>query len=209
MESIYIKTFFIISIILFLVGFFWPLIIVKKSGKDPHGTHEGASILTRLSSVSIFLWLGFIIFFLFFNKILESLWRFDFISNDCLVLIGMITIAIGFIFEVLGILALGINFRIELPTDETELITSGIYRIMRNPIVFGIFVLVIGTFFIIPTAITLLIGIFNIITFNSKAIDEERYLLSKFGKKYRDYRNSVGRYLPFRISKKLEKIFLN
>jgi len=68
-EPIYIKYFFIISIILFLVGFFWPLVIVKKSGKDPHGTHEGASILTRLSSVSIFLWLGFIISYLFFNYI--------------------------------------------------------------------------------------------------------------------------------------------
>ena len=201
-EPIYIKYFFIISIILFLVGFFWPLVIVKKSGKDPHGTHEGASILTRLSSVSIFLWLGFIISYLFFNYILESFLRLELLSNDILVLIGMITISIGFILEILGILALGINFRIELPTDDIELITSGIYRVMRNPIVFGIFLLVIGSFLIIPTGITLLIGIFNIITFNSKAIDEEKYLLRKFGEEYRNYKNSVGRYLPFKIVKK-------
>jgi len=119
-----------------------------------------------------------------------------------LVLIGMITISIGFILEILGILALGINFRIELPTDDIELITSGIYRVMRNPIVFGIFLLVIGSFLIIPTGITLLIGIFNIITFNSKAIDEEKYLLRKFGEEYRTYKNSVGKYLPFKIVKK-------
>ncbi len=203
METIFIKNFFIISIFLFLIGFFWPLIIVKKSGKNPHGTHKGASVLTRLSSVSIFLWLGFIISYIFFNYILERFLRFEFLSNDFLVLTGMIIISIGFIFEILGILALGINFRIELPTDDTELITSGIYRVMRNPIVFGIFLLVIGSFLIIPTGITLLIGIFNIFTFNSKAIAEEKYLLSKFGEDYRNYKNSVGRYLPFRIAKKI------
>ncbi len=202
-EPIYIKSFFIISIILFLIAFFWPLIIVKKSGKNPHGTHEGASILTRLSSVSIFLWLGFIIFYLFFYNIFESLWRFEFLSTDILILIGMFIISVGFLFEILGIVALGINFRIELPTDDTELITSGIYRVMRNPIVFGIFLLVIGTFLIIPTGITLLIGIFNIITFNSKAIDEENFLGTKFGEDYRNYKNRVGRYLPFRIARKI------
>lgn len=48
----------------------------------------------------------------------------------------MILIIIGFVFEILKIKELGINFRIELPKGETELITSGLYRVMRNPIVF-------------------------------------------------------------------------
>ena len=114
----------------------------------------------------------------------------------------MILISIGFLFEILGIIALGLNFRIELPTDDTELITSGIYRIMRNPIVFGIFLLVIGSFLIVPTIIVLLICIFNVLTFNSKAIDEEKFLLRRFGEDYKNYMNEVGRYLPFRIGRK-------
>ncbi len=113
-------------------------------------------------------------------------------------------ISLGFLFEILGINALGINFRIELPTDDTELITYGIYRIMRNPIVFGIFLLVIGSFLIIPTVIALFICIFNILTFNSKAIDEERFLLQAFGEDFKNYLNKVGRYLPFRISRNKE-----
>ena len=108
-------------------------------------------------------------------------------------------ILLGFLFEIFGIVALGTNFRIELPTDDTELVTSGIYRIMRNPIVFGIFLLVIGSFLIIPTLFVLLICIFNIITFNSKAIDEEKFLLQRFGENYNNYMKKVGRYLPFKI----------
>ncbi|MFX1593561.1 MAG: methyltransferase family protein [Promethearchaeota archaeon] len=176
--------------------------MVKKSGKNPHGTHEGSLLLTRLSSVSIFLWLGLIIFYIFFNNLIENLWRLFFLSNDISIIIGMIMILLGFLFEILGIIALGLNFRIELPTDDTELITSGIYRIMRNPIVFGIFLLVIGSFLIIPTIIVLLICVFNILTFNSKAIDEEKFLLKRFGEDFKNYLNKVGRYLPFRISRK-------
>ncbi|MDX1798487.1 MAG: isoprenylcysteine carboxylmethyltransferase family protein [Candidatus Lokiarchaeia archaeon] len=122
-----------------------------------------------------------------------------FLSNDVSIIIGMIMILLGFLFEIFGIVALGTNFRIELPTDDTELVTSGIYRIMRNPIVFGIFLLVIGSFLIIPTLFVLLICIFNIITFNSKAIDEEKFLLQRFGENYNNYMNKVGRYLPFKI----------
>ncbi len=200
----FIKYFFIICIILFLVGFFWPIILVKKSGKNPHGTHEGSLLLTRLSSVSIFLWLGLIILYIFLNSIIERLWRLNFLSNDMSIIIGMIMISVGFLFEILGIRALGINFRIELPTDDTELITSGIYRFMRNPIVFGIFLLVIGSFLIIPTVISLFISFFNILTFNSKAIDEERFLLQTFGEDFKIYFNKVGRYLPFKSSRKLD-----
>ena len=175
---------------------------MKKSGGDPHGSHEGSNILTQLSSVSIFLWLFFIISYIFFNNVLEHLWLLNFLSNDMLIISGVVSIFIGFLFEILGIIALGINFRIELPTEETELITSGVYRIMRNPIVFGIFLLVIGTFFIIPTLIGLFICMFNILNFNSKAIDEEKFLLRRFGKEYENYRNKVGRYLPFKIGTK-------
>lgn len=175
---------------------------MKKSGNDPHGTHEGSSVLTRLSSVSIFLWLTIIILYIFLNNLIENLWRLDFLSNNVLITTGMIIISIGYLFETLGIIALGINFRIENPTDETELVTSGIYSIIRNPIVFGIFLLVIGSFLIIPIVIVLLICIFNIITFYSKTIDEEKFLLQRFGEDYKNYCIKVGRYLPYKIRKK-------
>lgn len=200
-ETAYIKIFFIISLILFLIGFLWPLIIVKKSGNNPHGMHEGASTLTHLSSLSILLWLSLIILYIFFNNLIENVLYLDFLANNPLIITGMISVSVGFLFEIFGILALGKNFRIELPIDETELITTGIYRIMRNPIVFGIFLLVIGTFLIIPTVIVFVICIFNLLTFNAKVIDEEKFLLRRFGKVYSDYRNNVGRYLPF-ISKR-------
>ncbi len=200
-ETIYIKWFLIVSLIVFIIGFIWPLIAVKRKGNNPHGTHEGASALTRLSSVSIFLWLGLIISYLFFNNLIETFWRLDFLSNTLFIITGMVSISVGFLLDLLGTITLGTNFRIELPTDETELVTHGIYRLTRNPIVLGVFLLVIGTFFIIPTVIVLLISIFNVLTFNAKAIDEEKFLHRRFGLEYEDYTRKVGRYFSFKLGR--------
>ncbi|MFX1450925.1 MAG: methyltransferase family protein [Promethearchaeota archaeon] len=201
-ESFYIKIYFVIVIISFLIGMIAPIILIRKKGMDPHGTHGDASILTRLSAVTIMLWIAFIILYLFMDEIIGNFWIIDFLAADVFIIIGMILIGLGFIFEILGIIALGENFRIELPVEETKLITTGIYRLMRNPIVFGIFLLMIGSFFTIPTIINLIIGIMNIITFNSKAIDEEKFLSKRFGNKFEEYKNKVGRYLPFSIKNK-------
>ncbi len=200
-ETLTIQIFFIIVIFLFLLGFIWPLIVVKKRSKNPHGTHEGASILTKLSGVSIFFWLGLICFYFFFPQIIRNILFFNLIYSNIAVIIGMIIISIGFLFELMGIIALGENFRIEFPIEEIELITSGIYKFMRNPIVFGIFLLVAGTFIIIPNILTLFSMIFNILTFDSKAKDEERFLTKTFGEEYLQYKNKVGRYFPFNIKR--------
>jgi protein-S-isoprenylcysteine O-methyltransferase Ste14 len=56
----------------------------------------------------------------------------------------------------------------------------------------------------IPDIFTLAALIFNVVTFNSKAKDEERFLLARFGKKFEEYKSQVGRYfpIPLKISKK-------
>ena len=198
-ENNIINIFLIIVIILFLIGVIIPMILIKKRGKDPHGTHEGYSLLSKLTFLSISFWIIYILLKILFIEVWGNFWRFDLLIFDFLIISGFIIIVLGFIFEVLGMISLGINFRIELPKEETELITSGIYRVMRNPIVFGIFLLVIGTFLVMPDIFTLATLIFNVLTFNSKAIDEESFLFARFGKKFEDYKDHVGRYFPIRL----------
>lgn len=198
-ENNIVNAFLIIVIVLFLLGLVVPLILIKKRGEDPHGTHDGFSILSKLTFLSISFWIIYILLRILFNEVWGNFWTFDFFSFDFLIISGFVIITLGFVFEVLGTITLGINFRIELPKEETELVTSGIYRVMRNPIVFGVFLLVIGSFLLIPDIFTLIALIFNIATFNSKAKDEERFLIDRFGKLYEDYMGQVGRYFPIRL----------
>ena len=200
-ELLNIQIFLVIVLIFFLIGLMVPLIIIRRKGKDPHGTHKGYSIIARLSSATIFIWIINIVLFIFFYNLIELIWIFTFLSVDIFIIIGIISVTVGFIIEILGIQALGINFRIELPKEETELITSGIYKLMRNPIAFGLFLIIIGTFLLIPNVLTLIITIANIIVFDTKVRDEEKFLLARFGKTYEDYQRKVGRYFPFSIKK--------
>lgn len=200
-DKIFIKIFFIIVIALFLLGMIVPMVLVNRKGMDPHGTHEEASLLTRLTSVSIMIWLIYVILYFIFDDYIKNFLMIEFFFQDLFVIIGMVLLIISLIFGTLGLIALGINFRIEFPKEETQLITSGIYTVMRNPIVFGVFLILIGYFLVIPNFLNLFIAVVNIITFDSKAKDEERFLLKTFGKEYEEYKERVGRYLPFIIRK--------
>jgi protein-S-isoprenylcysteine O-methyltransferase Ste14 len=200
-ESIFIRSFFIVIIILFLIGMFAPMVIIKKKGSDPHGIHEGASLLTRLTPLTIFSWLIYIIIFIINDSIILHFLAFEVLVSDKVFINVIIIIFLGLILDVWGTAALGTNFRIELPKEETRLITTGIYRLMRNPIVMGVYLLIFGSFLIIPTMISLIFLIANIITFDSKVRDEEKFLAKRFGEKFEKYSKKVGRYFPFSITK--------
>lgn len=201
-NSIIIKIFLIIIIGLFLIGMFSPMLVIKKKGNDPHGTHEGASILTRMTPITIFSWLLYIILYIILGTPLLHFLVIEVLISESFTISGMVVIMLGLILDVWGTVALGTNFRIELPREETTLVTSGIYRIMRNPIVVGVYLLLIGSFLIFPTFISLILIITNILAFNTKVGDEEKYLSAQFGEQYEIYRRRVGRYLPFSIIKK-------
>ena len=200
-KPIIIKIFFITVISFFLIGLLVPMAIIKKRGKDPHGTHEGASLLTRLTPYTIFTWLTYIILFIIDAKTILNFLVFEFLISDVFIFIGIIIISLGLLIDLWGTIALGTNFRIELPKEEISLNTTGIYRLMRNPIVMGVYLLVTGSFLIIPTIISLIFLIANILTFDSKIRDEEKFLAKRFGEEYKNYCTKVGRYLPFSIIK--------
>lgn len=200
-DSLFIKVFLIIVVLIFLIGLIIPFIVLKRRGIDAHGIHEGGSTLTRLTPVSIMIWLLYVIFYIIFGNSIIILWSFAIFMFDIIIITGMILIVISLIFNALAMIGLGMNFRLEIPKEETELIMKGIYRLMRNPVVFALYLMLIGSFLIIPNIILMFIVIVNIITFESKIRDEEKFLSKRFEKKYETYRNKVGRYLPFKLKK--------
>ncbi len=127
MKYPFYKYFFLIIHILGMAVFIVLLIIIWRKGKDPHSTLEGTLILARLSEFLFFLWIIILIISIFFNDLLGVFWTFTLLSSDSFNITGMILIIIGFVFEILKIKELGINFRIELPKGETEP-----YRIYKN-----------------------------------------------------------------------------
>ena len=82
-------------------------------------------------------------------------------------------------------------------SEQTELVTTGIYSLIRNPIYSGVMLFVIGLLFLLPNIymlLSILIGYLSI-ELHVRYV-EEPYLLRLHGSDFKNYMNKTGRYLP-------------
>lgn len=108
---------------------------------------------------------------------------------------GALLVAAGLALDVAGLATLGESWR--LGVDERcpgELVTRGIYRHTRNPIYLFFNLFFWGVFLINGTPAFLLSALFAGLNLHRQILDEERFLESAHGERYRAYRRAVGRY---------------
>jgi len=78
----------------------------------------------------------------------------------------------------------------------TELIKNGLFRYSRNPIYFGLLIVLISLSFLLNNLWILLSVVPFVFLINHiLIIPEERYLLDKFGDEYKNYRKKVRRWV--------------
>jgi protein-S-isoprenylcysteine O-methyltransferase Ste14 len=78
-----------------------------------------------------------------------------------------------------------------------KLILTGMYRYVRNPMIIGVIIVLIGeSIAILSFNILLWVAIFFIINNIYFLIYEEPDLLKKFGDEYREYKKNVPRWIP-------------
>ena len=83
-----------------------------------------------------------------------------------------------------------------VPGERTELVTSGLYRVIRHPIYALSMLLVIATAVVLPTLPMIAVALVNVTLLTLKARNEERHLLATLGGAYAAYLASTGRFLP-------------
>lgn len=78
-----------------------------------------------------------------------------------------------------------------------KLIVKGPYKHCRNPMITGVFIILLGEFFLLNSLDTLIWAlIFFIINTVYFIFKEEPDLLKRFGKEYERYKKNVPRWLP-------------
>lgn len=81
------------------------------------------------------------------------------------------------------------------PTDNSELVTWGVFAIVRHPIYSGIILITSGYAFYTADLYKLLISLALVILFYFKSAYEEKRLSERF-KVYARYKKRVGRFFP-------------
>ena len=106
-------------------------------------------------------------------------------------LVGYLIIIIAFIILILAIKDLGRNLSpFPRPINNSNLVTSGIYRFMRHPMYYSLIFISFGVFITKLSIYYLFLSISLVLIIKFKIALEEQYLNNKF-KKYLFYKNEV------------------
>ncbi len=110
-------------------------------------------------------------------------------------IVGILIGACAVIIFAAATITMKTSWRVGIPEEKTELVTSGIYSISRNPafVAFDLLYLSICLlFFNIPL---LIISIWAAVMLHIQILQEEAHMHSMFGEAYDEYKKHTCRYL--------------
>jgi protein-S-isoprenylcysteine O-methyltransferase Ste14 len=82
------------------------------------------------------------------------------------------------------------------PNEKTQLVFTGPFAYVRNPIYGLSSLLMLMTMVIVPTPLMIIVGLVHLLLLQWEVRREEGYLLSVHGDTYAAYLENVGRFLP-------------
>jgi protein-S-isoprenylcysteine O-methyltransferase Ste14 len=197
-----IDIFVIVSLAVFYILFIGRTVLLYKTGVKVWVIGTSSKNIFEIILENIFfpvliLWSGFIIITalhisippIISNIVIKITW---------LKYAGIVFCYIGLIIFLLALVSFGKAWRIGIDENNSnELITSGIFKYSRNPIFLFMDLYFTGIMLIYPNIIFIIITVCTITGIHLQILREEKFLLSKFGEKYIEYKNKTGRYVRF------------
>lgn len=200
----YIETIFVIVLFMLYLAL-WKLKQINqknKTGIDPKVMAKSTSSLqkymnqlmiglTAYAAIVIVLHaIGLQVGTLFNRIIVMNLMLFD--------IIGFVVGLIGLSFCLYAQVKMGSSWRVGIDEKvKTDLITTGLYKYIRNPTYLGLFILNVGVWVIWPTWTVFILNLVFILFLDVQVRCEEDFLHAIHGKAYDTYKKNTKRYIPF------------
>jgi len=116
--------------------------------------------------------------------------------------LGTIWFLVGFLIYLLGAIIQTVGMQNFLTTEVDKPVTKGVYRFSRNPMYFGMFLILGGTGIACVSWVFLLVAAVFIILTHIAITSEERFCLQMYGNAYQEYMNTIPRWIGIPKSKK-------
>jgi protein-S-isoprenylcysteine O-methyltransferase Ste14 len=166
---------------------------VLPTGDDAHGFLGRALVVLTASYVFVLL-----MWALGQGWSLRALGAVPLLLNPVAAWMGIVAMAVGVILIVGAQRAMGLAWRIGIPAKDTPtLITTGPFRVSRNPVFLGILLVAIGIVLAIPNSLALAALGATYIALSVQIRLEESYLEGWLGSSYLDYAARVNRWVTF------------
>ncbi|MHB8130769.1 MAG: methyltransferase family protein [Mobilitalea sp.] len=185
----------VIEVLIFYVAYLLKLINQRKKGIKTNqlgiGNKSRKTViiesLLRFSSTAI-------VIVVLVSAILNT----SLFSNQMVRGIGLALLGLGTCLFIIAMVTMQDNWRAGIPEkDKTDMVTTGIYTISRNPAFLGFDLTYIGASLAFGNIIVLILTALTIALMHLQILEEEKYLETTFGNRYDTYKNKVGRYLVF------------
>ena len=185
----------VIEVLIFYVAYFLKLINQRKKGIKTNQLGIGnksrkiviIESLLRFSSTAI-------VIVVLVSAILNT----SLFSNQMVRGIGLVLLGLGTCLFIIAMVTMQDNWRAGIPEkDKTDMVTTGIYTISRNPAFLGFDLTYIGASLAFGNIIVLILTALTIALMHLQILEEEKYLETTFGNRYDTYKNKVGRYFVF------------
>jgi len=161
------------------------------------------SIRGRSTKLTLSLVLSTVIYLITFANLIPSrftvpIGKITFLEFLIIQYVGYGFILVALIIGLTALYEMRNSWRVGIKHDQkTDLVTTGIYTISRNPYFLSYDLLFFGIFMIYPSFTLLFLIVALTIVFHLMIREEENYLEKMQGKPYQLYKNKVGRYLVF------------
>lgn len=190
----------IYAILFYGVAFFWRSYQTwKKTGVNPyrltatediHGFTGKAYRLISMASAVV------LVIFVFLDGLYAYLTPIPWLEIFWLDVLGVVLLFASLTWILVAQMQMGNAWRIGIDDENpTDLVTTGIFRLSRNPIFLGVRLNFLGLFLVLPNAVTLAIWLLGDVMLQIQVLLEEEYLRNVHGESFQEYIKQVKRWL--------------
>jgi protein-S-isoprenylcysteine O-methyltransferase Ste14 len=115
--------------------------------------------------------------------------------NGMLAWVSAVLLLLGIVFIIPAFLHLGSDSRFGVSDDSGGLRTTGVYRVSRNPMYLGFYLVTLASMASVLYPVNAVCGLVGAYVHHRVVLAEERFLLEKHGASYETYRHKVRRYV--------------
>jgi protein-S-isoprenylcysteine O-methyltransferase Ste14 len=183
-------------IIYFGIAFVLKRIIVsRRIGKNPlvlPKDDTAYGLVGRYFKITLIAMFAYVLLYAFLPTRIPS---FTFLTQAYISYFGLFLLIFALVWTIIAQGHMQNSWRIGIDTEtKTDLVTTGLFSISRNPIFLGILLSLVGLFLSTPNVWTLLFLVLGYVLIQVQIRLEEEFLRSQHGQAYSAYMSEVGRF---------------
>ncbi len=174
-------------------------LVARKIGKNPLVLPKDDSAFGIIGRYFKLTLIAMFLYVLAFSMFPEGQYIFlpiTVLDNLAVKYLGLALLFIALLWTILAQQHMKNSWRIGIDTEtKTELISTGLFGLSRNPIFFGMILSLVGLFCTTPNALTALFLILGYVLIQIQIRLEEEFLTKEHGQKYLAYKQKVRRLI--------------